>query len=427
MFNPNGGIMNIKLLISVGLLAIAFASAQYYDEDEDTDEVASEGVEETYAPAPMPVAVLSSSSSAPVSSSSYTPLADFNRLRGNAYNAVGNHAAPFTIGDYKAMPHLFSGNQLLYIEPTGGANGIVSWGKSTTLFVGLDNSGSLGLITAGIAQPTWGLALNIALGQLSITEDNGTNSTTTSVTEDGDRWGAVFSMPAGGGIFAASADWITTQNQTSISDNVTRNNWSLLFNAGYSNSPKTATDIAWLAGIEIFRHVDSEEPDGGQLSVSPDTRTEITPYFNLGAQILGHERARVLIGSNNRLMFQLFDGYDNPGAEFSHIEFGLILSPNFLAELALTKDFMLFGGATHDFLLFGYKSETATTKGVTNVEVSESALQSKTYGTTVSMGARYQKESFAVEATLSERLFSDTNEWFNGTNTIISLGGFIYF
>ncbi|MDR1759140.1 MAG: hypothetical protein LBR60_01285 [Fibrobacter sp.] len=425
--------MNIKFLFAAGLLAFASAAAQYYEGDTNEDygqevlqsEEAAFASDSSYEqPVPLATEPVSSSSSV-ASSSSFEQVADMNRLRGRAYNVSGNQAAPLTVDDFLASPHYFHSNQFVYLEPTG-ANGLLSWGKETTIFLGLNNSNDLGLISAGIATSSFGISIDLALGQFSRTVDDGDTKTTTSVTEAGDNWGLNFSMPVGGGALSINTDWLTTEEQVSVSDVNTDNNWLFAFDANYSYQASDVRALSFRGGLNVLRVVNSTEPDGGDVMVTADTRTEFAPYFNVASMILAHERARVFIGSNNAFVFQLYDGYDNDAASVSHYEMGLCLSPNFLAELAVTKDFIVFGEATHNFLLFGLGSETEENK-IFDTKDTDSAMQSKTYETAVSVGARFQKERFAVEAILSERTFSDTRQWFDGTNTLISLGGFIYF
>ncbi len=408
--------MNIKLLFAAGLLAFASVSAQYYEESEGYEGEPAETEEESSvsessfepAPAPVPAPVFAEPvSSSSVSSSSGEAVANMNRLRGRAYNVTGNEAAPLTVGDYLANPHHFHSNEFVYLEPTN-ANGILSWGKETTFFIGLDNSLNLGLLNAGIATSSFGIGINLALGQL------------------GDNWGAIFSMPLAGGALAIGFDWLTLDDQVSVSDVRTDNNWLLDIDANYSYQASNLRELSFRGGLNIARFVNSTEPDGGEVAVTADTRTEFVPYFNVATMILAHERARVFIGSNNALVFQLYDGFDNNAQSESHFEMGLSLSPNFLAELSVTEDFILFGEAVYNFRLFGLGSRTTENK-MANTEASRFAMQSRSYETEVSVGARYQKERFAVEAILSNRTFADTRQLFNGTNTFVSLGGFIYF
>jgi len=410
--------MNLKLLMGVGLFAVSGALAQDFGASEATSENMAPTATESpvaFAPAPAPVA----------SSSSFASVANFDQLRGNAYNFVGNEAAAYTVNDYLARPHLFGGTQLLYIEPTG-ESGLVSWGSNTTLFLGLDNSQNLGLMTLGIAKKNaWGLDLNLALGQTSETVDND-GKTTTSTTEAGDDWGVKFSMVMGSYILAASVDWLTTADQVNLDpatgSETTQDYWDLTLNANLNNAPG-AKSVSWTLGLNVLRHVESVD-NGATTTVTEDTRTEIAPYFNLGSKILGNERARVFIGSNNSIPVQIFDGYDNSGISKSHFETGLIINPNIFGELALTENVLLFGGATHSLLVFGYKG-VSTDYGTSTTD--ESTVQSKTGTTIATMGFRFQKDRYAAEFNLADEVFSDAGEIFNGEETFVSFGGFIYF
>jgi hypothetical protein len=153
------------------------------------------------------------------------------------------------------------------------------------------------------------------------------------------------------------------------------------------NNGPSAGAVTWTVGLNFLRHVISTET-GKVTSVDLNTRTEFTPYFNLGGKILGNDNARVFIGSNNKLPVQIFDGYDGDTDSFSAFATGLIVSPNILGELALTDNFLLFGGATHNWLVFGYGSESYETKATlatpsTTSDVSY--LQSKMNTTTATV------------------------------------------
>ena len=90
----------------MGLFAMSSVFAQDFGASEATSEnMAPTATESPVAFAPAPAPVASSSSSASV--------ANFDKLRGNAYNFVGNEAAASTVNDYLARPHLFGGTQIL--------------------------------------------------------------------------------------------------------------------------------------------------------------------------------------------------------------------------------------------------------------------------------------------------------------------------
>ena len=426
--------MKLNLLMGMGLFAMSSVFAQDFGASESTSEdTASTATESSVAFAPAPAPVASSSSSASV--------ANFDQLRGNAYNFVGNEAAASTVNDYLARPHLFGGTQILYIEPTysqgsdgttTGEHGLVSWGTNTTYFLDLNNSQDLGLLTVGMAKKNaFGFGLHLALGQFHESDDD---AGTTGVTEAGDDWGANFSMPVGGLIFAFYLDWLTTETDIDLdpkaegTTETTNDNWDLKLNANLNNGP-SAGAVTWTIGLNFLRHVISSE-SGNVTSVDANTRTELAPYFNLGGKILGNDRARVFIGSNNSLPVQVFDGYDNDAGSSSAFGMGLIVNPNIFGELALTENFLLFGGATHKWLVFGYElesSETKATLAATSHTNDTSYMQSKTNTTTATIGMRFQKSNYAAEFNLGDEVFHGTHAIFDGSNTFVSFGGFIYF
>ena len=114
----------------------------------------------------------------------------------------------------------------------------------------------------------------------------------------------------------------------------------------------------------------------------------------------------------------MFDKIDNvtDGA----VEFGLFLAPNIFAEIALTKNWMFFGGASHNLNLFTYSSESIG-------NTSSSVLQMLTEQTIVQIGSRFQWKSIALEASLADAFLENPFGSFNGGTLAFNLGAFIYF
>ena len=422
--------MNLKLLAGVSAFAFASAFAQddYYAEDPaqeaapvaeapaaepapspyETEPVAQAPAAEPVADAPAAVAPAQNSSSL---------LAQLDVLRGNAYNFVGSELAATTVADQLDYPYMMALGQFLYVEPTN-ALGYVAFNKGLTFYGGLDNSSAdVGLFTAGIATAGFGLGLDIGLSK-SFVSDGDDDAT---VVNAGDDLGVTFAMPLGAYALSLEAGWLTIDDEVST-DNVEDDYWELSLIARFTNSP-SATILGWTAGALLLRHAETTEMTmAGQSSTSAtgNSRVEIDPYFNLAAQILGNDMARVMIGSNNTLGIQIYDGGD-AGIK-SHTEFGLQLEPNIWADFALNENFLFFGGVSHNVLLFGYES----VKYVDGDKIS--AIQLHTERTRAQLGLRAQYKMVAVEASLTNEVYTKTvAAIFNGDNIVADLGIFLNF
>ena len=418
--------MNLKLLAGVSAFAFASAFAQddYYAEDpaQEATPVAEAPAAE---PAPSPYetepvaqapAAVAPATVAPAQNSS-SLLAQLDVLRGNAYNFVGSELAATTVADQLDYPYMMALGQFLYVEPTN-ALGYVAFNKGLTFYGGLDNSSAdVGLFTAGIATAGFGLGLDIGLSK-SFVSDGADDAT---VVNAGDDLGVTFAMPLGAYALSLEAGWLTIDDEVST-DNVEDDYWELSLIARSTNSP-SATTLGWTAGALLLRHAETTEMTiAGQSSTSAtgNSRVEIDPYFNLAAQILGNDMARVMIGSNNTLGIQIYDGGD-AGIK-SHTEFGLQLEPNIWADFALNENFLFFGGVSHNVLLFGYES----VKYVDGDKIS--AIQLHTERTRAQLGLRAQYKMVAVEASLTNEVYTKTvAAIFNGDNIVADLGIFLNF
>lgn len=394
--------MNLKVMLGFGLLAMSAAMAQ----------------DSTAAAAPAPAPATTTASSA-------APAGVFDGVRGSAFNSVGNEAAPSNIDDYLARPNSFGGVQMMYIEPAM-ERGLVSFGTDRTFFAMFDNSQNLGRLTLGMANKgSWGLDIRLALGQYHASNDNGSDG----FTEAGDDWGATFAMPMGGYTLAVSGDWLTNADEFNTDydhqDETDQNYRDFTLNANLTNAP-SAGAYTWTIGADFDRHVNYTETGSKTLDENSDSYTKFAPYFNIGGQVLGNEKAHVFIGSNNSLPFVLFDGYDKnaAGAKVDEglFEVGINVEPNIIGELAVTDNFLVFGEASYDWLVFGFAD------GTNEAKVDYTVLESHSNAATATAGVRYQKDNrYAVEFALGDEVFTGTHAIFNGNNTFISFGGFLYF
>ena len=426
--------MNLKLLVGIGMLAATSIWAQgTFDGDMSSPSEESSSFDAPAPdPVPAPIYQPAQEESSPASSSSEVAggdesLNDFNKLHGNAYNTVGNEGAFATVGTNMRAPHTMKGQNLVYFEPSLDY-GLVSFTKGSTFFLALDNSGKVGLMTLGMAMSGMGFSLDLGLGKTFISSETAGVESSGSTIAFGDDIGFRFSMPLGGLSFAAHLEWLTIVDQVSAETETpaaetNANYWDLLLEAEISNAP-SAKDFFWTGGANILRRNLTEENIGATIGATtvnttdPNSHIEIAPYINVAMKVLGNDRARVLVGSNNTLGFQMFDKIDNvtDGA----VEFGLFLAPNIFAEIALTKNWMFFGGASHNLNLFTYSSESIG-------NTSSSVLQMLTEQTVVEIGTRFQWKSIALEASLADTFLENPFSTFNGGALAANLGAFIYF
>lgn len=422
--------MNLKLFVGIGLLVTTSIMAQGTFEGDmgSSSEETSSFDASASEPVPAPIYQSAQDGSSLTSSSSEASvggdesLNDFAKLHGNAYNTVGNEGAFATVGTNMRAPHTMNGQNLVYFEPTL-EYGLVSFTKGSTYYLALDNSDKVGLMTLGMAMSGMGFSLDLGLGKTFASSETGGVESSRSSIALGDDIGLRFSMPLGGLSFSAHLEWLTIADQVSTetpATEVNANYWDFLLEAEVSNA-SSAKDLFWTGGASILRRNLTDENIAGATTVKatdPNSHIEVAPYFNVAMKVLGNDRARVLVGSNNTLGFQMFDEITN--VTDGTIEFGLFLAPNIFAEIALTKNWMFFGGASHNLNLFTYSSESLGNN-------SNSVLQMLTEQTVVEIGTRFQWKSIALEASLADTFLENPFSTFNGGALAANLGAFIYF
>lgn len=421
--------MNLKLFVGIGLLVTTSIMAQGTFEGDmgSSSEETSSFDASASEPVPAPIYQSAQDESSLASSSSEASvggdesLNDFAKLHGNAYNTVGNEGAFATVGTNMRAPHTMNGQNLVYFEPTL-EYGLVSFTKGSTYYLALDNSDKVGLMTLGMAMSGMGFSLDLGLGKTFASSETGGVESSRSSIALGDDIGLRFSMPLGGLSFSAHLEWLTIADQVSTetpATEVNANYWDFLLEAEVSNA-SSAKDFFWTGGASILRRNLTVENVGATTvnTTDPNSHIEVAPYFNVAMKVLGNDRARVLVGSNNTLGFQMFDEITN--VTDGTIEFGLFLAPNIFAEIALTKNWMFFGGASHNLNLFTYSSESLGNN-------SSSLLQMLTEQTVVEIGTRFQWKSIALEASLADTFLENPFSTFNGGALAANLGAFIYF
>lgn len=422
--------MNLKLWASAGMVAAATVFAQSYEGDAPVAESAPIAEEPVSAPAPVaqeaPAAepLPASENSAPQASGDLMSKLDV--LRGNSYNFVGNELAATTVSDQLSYPYMMAIGQFLYVEPTNNL-GYIAFNKGLTFYGGLDNSmGTVGLLTFGVATPSFGIGVDVGVSKSFLTEKpkDGDKQKTT-IVNIGDDIGLTFAMPVGAYAFSVKANWLTTADEATT-DDVENDLWQLSLAGAFTNSPSAST-FGWTVGAQILRNEETMEVKAGNSTkniTSPNSRVEIDPYYNFALQVLANDMARVMVGSNNMLAIQLFDKGDAASDEAfkEHLEFGLQVTPNIWADVAITENWLAFGGLSHNILLFGYENAKD------NADTETTLMQMHSSQTRAQLGLRFQWKMLAVEASLENVIYEKTfAAAFNGENLFANMGFFLNF
>lgn len=406
--------MNIKIISLAAAMAVSAAVAQDYDEEYGNSTEAVEEVEETEeveeveeAPAPKPKKEQKvAKEEAKEEAEPAAPMAEakgLNVLHGSAYNPFGNEAGASTVRGNMNAPYKMAGTSLIYVEPSDEYAALSIAKGSMTYLLAFDNSANYGKLTAGIATKSFGVALDVALAKSWISD----NDEDVSVVGAGDLFGAKFAAPLGSIDITANAYWLTYANEAST-DNNENDKWDIGLNATLSNAP-SAKDFFWSAGLDFVRHENSNKvktPVGNVESTNNDANISIQPRLNIALPVLGNEDARVYVGLNSRIPVIFFDEIENKNSSDSYSAFGLFTSPNLLAEMSLTENWIIFGGAAFEWEVFSYASDELK-NGETKDEGSVISMTTKS--TNANAGARFQYKSLSVEASVASNLY--TNAW----------------
>lgn len=362
-----------------------------------------------------------------------TAKANFDVLRGRAYNTVGNQAAASTIADHVAKPHEMFGSKLVYLEPTL-EYATLAFGENKTYFLNFKNSNGLGTLTAGLATSSFGAEVYASIGKAWVLRDDSNRDYSESRVSAGDEFGAVFSMPLGNIDLAVTASWLTLNSEISTENDIhdththselERDYWDLSLKGVVSNTPAKEKAFSWAAGLTVRRHnlteteiEDNKETDYATL----DSRFELDPFFNIGYQVLKTNNARVFLGLNSELPVAIYDNIQNDVnyVRKNHLGLGIFTTPNILAELAVTENWFVFGGASYTWNVFSteYLYEAAT---------DITAFSTVANRVNVNAGARFQYKNYAIEVAIADSFFNNPLAGFNGNNFLATFGGFINF
>lgn len=355
-------------------------------------------------------------------------------LHGNAYNSVGNEAAASTIGGNVGFPHFMHGSKLVYFDVTQ-QQGVVAFGDSWTYFLSFDNNEDMGLLTAGIAFGKFGVSIDYSMGKSwRYTDHADKTSVTERETKVGSMVGANASMNLGSFDVLVSGHYTTPDTTHFLSlpnEEVDRNSWGA---DGYVGVSYSGDEYYWTLGVLGMRNSSETKTStsaikniGGKNYLETtkvtltDTLSNITfiPAFTLGSAVLSSKNANVYLGLNTVVPVVMFDEIDSLCDK--HNEVSLIMTPNILGEVQLSKYFMAFGGASYDWVVANY-----TDRELGNEK--EKVVATNPNATTVELGARFDYGPAAVEMAFTKTFLENPfGAQSKATSIVTSLGAFIYF
>lgn len=443
--------MNIKLLTLATAVAVSAAVAQDYDEYEESTstEASTESVQEEEAePAPAPVAAAPRVAPQPMPvfeepapveqpEAAAAPAQGLNVLHARTYGRTGNQAAGSDIGGDMDAVYKMNGRHLIYVEPTNKYGAVALGTGSTTYLLAFDNSEGLGMVSAGLAMKSFGIALDLALDkEWRSNEKNTANAKTTndrSTTGQGDILAVRLGALLGSLDLTARLYWLTWQNEVDTeTDNGAKvehdeDYWTLGANLAISNGP-SANNLAWAFGANFYRHTDWQKDSQGNQSrevTGDDAYIHIQPFFNLGLPVIRTANANVFVGLNTYIPFRLYDeieeGTGDATTTNNRSSFGLYTSPNIMGEMAVNENWIVFAGASYRWNVFSRSStEIETSAAKTTDETSIISMQ--TYTTQANAGVRFQYSSLAIEASIADDL--NSNAW---SGLVGNLGVFFTF
>ncbi len=355
-------------------------------------------------------------------------------LHGNAYNTVWNEAAAATIGGNIGYPHFMYGSKLAYFDPVA-QQGAVAFGDSWTYFLSFDNNANMGLLTAGIAFQKFGASLDYSMGKHWRYTDHADKSEETEKSTDaGSMVGANVSANFGSFDVLFSGHYMTPYGDyfLSLPDSETEENaWAA---SGYVGLSYSGDVYYWTLGVEGMRNEYKHKTSNSEIKMidgknyrvtTTNTLTDtlahimITPSFSIGAAVLSSEKANVYLGLNTSVPMYSFDEIDSVCDK--HNEALIIMTPNILGEVQLSKYFMAFGGASYDWVAAAYSDRELNKEKTETIATTVGA-------TTVNLGARFEYGPTAVELAFTERFLENPFSGYADKSAIVtSLGAFIYF
>ena len=400
----------------------------------EADSAAAEPAKDSLAAAPAVVDSLKNDT-AKVAEAKKEPankLGDI--LHGNAYNTVGNEAAASTIGGNVGFPHFMHGSKLAYFD-VSAQQGVVAFGNDWTYFLALDNQDSVGMLTAGIAFSKFGVSIDYALNKAWVYKDHADKtSETIKATTPGSKVGANVSANFGSFDVLVSGHYGNPNGSSLISLPDAEAEYDSWEADGYVGVSYSGEVYYWTLGVAGLRNSSETITTTSQIKVIDgknylettkttlsDTLSNVTiaPVFNIGAAVLSSKDANVYLGLTATAPIVMYDKIDSLNDK--HNEVALVLTPNILGEVQLSKYFMAFGGASHDWIAVEYSDHSLNKE-------KEKDIGTFTSETTVELGARFSYGPTAVELAFTKKFLENPFGAFSETDGITtSLGAFIFF
>lgn len=355
-------------------------------------------------------------------------------VHGNAYNSVGNEAAAATIGSNLSSPHKMHGSKLVYFDPLA-EQGVIAFGNDWTYFLSFSNENQLGLLTAGMAFGKFGFSIDYSMSKAwRYTDHADGTSETEKFTAPGTLIGATVSTNLGSFDVVLSGHYQTPYGNSLLSLPNSEQEHEAWAADGYLGLSYSGDLIYWTFGVGGMRNDSKFKSSISEIKVVDGknylatTKTsisdtlsniEVVPEFSIGAAALSSENANVYLGLNASGSIVLYDEIE--GLNDKHYDAYLLLSPNILGEVQLSKYFMAFGGASFNWVAAEY-----TTRELNNEK--NEIIATVTNSTTVNLGARFEYGRAALELAFEKTFLENPFGAFSSTDGIVSsLGAFINF
>jgi len=363
-------------------------------------------------------------------------------LHGNAYNTVGNEAAAPTVKSETSLPHKMYGRKFAYAEPVD-SYGALSFGESTTYFMVFSNNSAyssysnIGLVTLGFATKSFGLSIDASVGKSwEYTDDDITGAETTQkYTAPGSLIGATFStslLDLDLGLNVTYADMHGSYFTNADNAEEERDAWDLSADLVVANP--NGSLFSWNFTLHFYRtHTlysnksQSLREENGKTYITTYTTTEtdttsrieVVPEINLGAAVLKNEKARIFLGLNTLIPFIAYDRIQ--GVVSRHNEYGLIFTPNILAEVSFNKYIMAYGCVSYKWDALWYRDSD-----IKNTSLESILTQTET--TSAVLGVRFQYEFAALEMAFTKQFLQNPFGSFSDHEAVaMSLGAFVNF
>jgi len=339
----------------------------------------------------------------------------FNTLRGFAYNPYGTLGAAPTIADILQKPSDIYGHNFVYVSPESGSAYSAFDLAGGSALLSFDQS-----LMLGYAKSFYGLLLKVSPYRLCnrVSNDNYECSSDQNIDLN-------FSVPLGSSILYAYTGKTISSDYYNDDDGVDVSRYKQELSAREAYIGITGGDkFVWDLRFNFDRYKISYSGYGyEEYDFTPkefyfaNSETDLTFLFSFAYKIVQNDRLNFIVGLNNEASWQYYSLFYN---DFDNYDLQVIISPNFLGEIVLTKHLLAFVGASYSlssYVLFSSGDDENDDKKIDTFKMDNS--EPGAY-----VGLRYEYKNWAVET----RLQSDTfGELLSGNNPFISLGAFFFF